>query len=159
MKARGLILLALGLPVSANAAGDGAAAGELKKLAGTWQVAALEVAGKAMPEQDAQRMKIVIQGSRLTVQEKGKPATAMGLRVDPGRKPKALDLIITQGGESVNWKCIYALEGETLKICIPLAPKKGEKAKTEGYGALKQPESFDAAGKPFMVLTAKRARK
>jgi uncharacterized protein (TIGR03067 family) len=159
MKTQGPVILAVGLLLHAPALGGDAATEELKRLTGEWRVVSLEVAGKPLPGEAAGRLKVVIQGSRLTMQEKGKPATSMGLRIDPTQKPKALDLVITQGDEKVNWKCIYALEGGKLKVCIPLAPKKGEKVKTEGYGVLKRPESFDAAGKPFLVITAERERK
>jgi uncharacterized protein (TIGR03067 family) len=156
MKTQGLVILVVGLLLRAPALGGDAAAEELKRLTGTWRVVSLEVAGKPLPGEAAGRLKVVIKGGQLTLEEKGKPATSMGMQIDPAQRPKALDLLIARGEEKVRWKCIYALEGDRLKICMPLAPKKGQKGTAEGYGVRKRPESFDAAGKPFMVIEAER---
>src|SRR5262249_56582405 len=124
MRTHALVTLVVGLVLSAVALAGDAPTEELKKLAGTWKMVAFDVAGKASPDQDVKRMRLVIKGSQLTLAEQDKPATTMGMQVDPTQTPKALDLLINRGDERIGWKCIYALDGDRLKLCIPLAPKK-----------------------------------
>jgi uncharacterized protein (TIGR03067 family) len=123
---------------------------EFKKLEGTWKVLFLEMAGKKLPEDKKGPMNITIKGKRITLMGK-----AMDFKLDPGKKPKALDLHITRGNESVDWPCIYSVKGKELKIAMPLARKKGDNG-APPPGAYTRPTSFDTAGLPVMLITATR---
>jgi uncharacterized protein (TIGR03067 family) len=144
--------LMCGLLLGAGGANEAAKA-ELNKLEGTWKVVSLEVAGKPVLMEKWKEMRLTFQGERMTVM-----GQTMPFKIDPTKKPRHLDLTITRGEEKINWKCIYSLEGDTLKFLMPLAPKKGSKVQ-EPYGSVKRPESFQADGKPFMVFTVEREKK
>jgi uncharacterized protein (TIGR03067 family) len=147
------VILVSGLLVGAGATTD-AAKSELKKLQGTWKVVSLTAAGKPLPAEQWKGLQIVIKGHEMSFMGKTMP-----IKIDPTTKPKALDLTITRGDEKIDWKCIYSLEGDTLKFLMPLAPKKGQKNVGERYGSVKRPESFKTENKPFMVFTAEREKK
>ncbi len=152
MRKRFPLILLCGLLLGAGGADDAAKA-ELKKLEGTWKVVSLEVAGKPVPAAQWKGAQLVFQGGRLTMMGKTMP-----VKVDPTKKPRAIDLTITRGEETIDWKCIYSLEGDTLKFLMPMAPTKGQKIR-EPYGSVKRPESFEAKDKPFAVFTAEREKK
>jgi uncharacterized protein (TIGR03067 family) len=150
-----LVLLA-GLGVAAGSSPQEEVKAELKRLEGTWKVVAMELGGKKLPPEKAQRLgQIIITRDRLVLQEADKKETSMGLKIDPAKKPNAMDLRITRGKESIDWKCIYDLQGDDLKICMPLARKKGDSS--GGSRDLNvRPESFVTEGRPLMLITARR---
>jgi uncharacterized protein (TIGR03067 family) len=150
------ILLLVGFVVAADAPSGDKTKAEMKKLEGTWKVVSLELAGKPLPPEKARLGLLIIKGDKLTLTERGKDAKGgktMTFKIDPTKKPKTLDLRITRGEESVDWKCIYSLKADELKICMPLARKKGEKGPANTHV---RPDSFETAGKPLMLITAKR---
>ena len=67
-------------------------------------------------------MQIVFKDHEMTIGAKDGKGNTMSVKLDPSAKPKAIDLLITRGDEKVTWKCIYALEGDTFKFVMPLAP-------------------------------------
>jgi len=91
---------------------------ELKKLEGTWEVTALIGDGKELPEG---------KGNKLAIKD-GK-MTGFGpelkLATDATQKPKWLNMTFTRDGAEQTINGIYELDGEELKIAMPLAPKKG----------------------------------
>jgi uncharacterized protein (TIGR03067 family) len=146
-----------GLLLGAGDANE-AAKTELKKLQGTWKVVSMEVAGKPLPKDKVDGTQIVFKDEQMTIGLMDGKGNTMPVKIDPTTKPKAIDLTIVRGDDKVVWKCIYSLEGDTIKFLMPLAPTKGQKDPGEGYGVLKRPESFDAKDKPFMVFTAERQK-
>jgi uncharacterized protein (TIGR03067 family) len=156
MLKRMLLILTTGLLLGAGDANE-AAKSELKKLQGTWKVVSMEMAGKPLPAEKAEGMQIVFKDDEMTLGPIDGKGKTMPVKIDPTTKPKAIDLTIKSGDQKIDWKCIYSLEGDTLKFLMPLAPTKGQKD-PDGYGSLKRPESFDAENKPFMVFIAKRQK-
>jgi uncharacterized protein (TIGR03067 family) len=157
MLKRTMLILTAGLLLGAGEANDAAKA-ELKKLQGAWKVVALDIAGKPLPADKAEGMQIVFKDHDMTISSKDGKGNTMRVNLDPTKKPKAIDLLITRGDEKITWKCIYSLDGDTFKFVMPLAPTKGQKATGEAYGAVKRPEGFDGKDRPFMVFTAERQK-
>lgn len=141
-------LLAVGVLLGANAKED--AGKELKKLEGTWKVTAGAVAGKPLDENDFKGDSMVIKGNKLSLTSEGKKDTAdFTFTIDPSKKPNHIDMTDVKMKKTV--PCIYALEGDELKLCIPLTPP----GKSE---APKRPESFDGKDKPQVCFTTKKVK-
>ncbi len=92
-----------------------------------------------------------------------KAATEAGtFRVDPRRSPKQLDLMPTEGEVLTTRKCLYALEGDDLKIAFTLGFSPGtpeqELAAAKKMRATR-PNSLDAKQDLVLVLTLKRQKK
>lgn len=143
MKTRVLLIAAVALLVAADAKED--VAKELKKLEGTWKVVAVEARGMKVPEDKLKGAAVIIKGDRITMADPGKGAKDLVFKIDPTRKPKHINL--TDPKEKDTAPAIYALEGNELRICVPLAMKDA-----------KRPESFDTKDKPQMAFTCKREK-
>jgi uncharacterized protein (TIGR03067 family) len=143
----GVVLLSV-----ADASGGDAAKEELKKLQGTWKVVEMEAAGKPLLE-GKKTLPLVIEGEKLTIMD-----NTMGMKIDPTPRPRLLDLLLAKGEERLTLKCIYALDKDELKICMPLLPKKGQKD-VDPAKVNQRPKSFETAGKPLVLITAKREKR
>jgi len=139
---RVLFVVAAGLLVAADAKED--LKKELDKLKGNWSVTAVEVpkGEKGPSDNELKQLKVVFTDDKMSIKfgdEEDKPAT---YKLDPSKKPKEIDA--TRGDKTL--KGIYALEGDTLKICFS---EKGER-----------PKEFKAdADTRAAVMTLQRAKK
>ncbi|HLJ91984.1 MAG TPA: TIGR03067 domain-containing protein [Gemmataceae bacterium] len=94
---------------------------ELKKLQGTWNVAALEIDGAKIVGPAFQGSKIIVQDDAFTTISMG-AAYKGTLKLDQNSTPKKLDLVFTEGPEKGKTNLgIYELDGDTWKICLALA--------------------------------------
>jgi RNA polymerase sigma factor (sigma-70 family) len=111
-------------PVPADAKGEQAVKNELEKLQGTWILVGGGFKGREDPEEDIQKVlesnhwqKLVISDKNFTwgsvIDEEAMKGT---LALDPTRRPKTIDLTFTRDGKTVTGKCIYQLDGDTLKL-------------------------------------------
>ena len=91
---------------------------ELEKFKGTWRWIFLESEGVKVPEDQFKNSRLVIDGDRFTSQEAD--VTYRGtFKVSPGSKPKAIDVVFTEGPEKgKSFKGIYELEGDVYKVCL-----------------------------------------
>ena len=90
---------------------------ELEKLAGTWQLVALEKDGVQAPEADVKQTKIIFNGDKFTMERAGKAVEEGWICIDPARKPKVIDLYPTKP-ESKVVMSIYEWDGDdTLRFC------------------------------------------
>jgi RNA polymerase sigma factor (sigma-70 family) len=115
------------------------------KLRGAWKVIEIRADGKGVtneagePRLFAQAQWVVTAG-KLEVRAPEK-TFAFKFTLEPGAKPKAIDLTLTDGPEDEKGKtraCAYSLEEDTLKLCLPfeagaerpitVAAEKGDKA-------------------------------
>src|SRR5947209_18239023 len=99
-------LLAAALLATTVTAGDEKA--DLAKLEGTWEVTALEVAGKPAPL-GPEGLKLVVKGKKLTLFAGDKAVPNFNdveLRLDPTKKPKTADCL-QEGKDTL--PCIYDL--------------------------------------------------
>lgn len=131
---------ALGL-VAADAPKPDAVKAELAKMEGTWRLAAAEVDGKQMPEEQAKLVTRTITGDKYEVTRGGKPAGKGTMTVDPTKTPKTVDAEIVMAGKdgqphTVKVLGIYEMDGDTMKTCLadPSKPRPTEFAAKEGSG-------------------------
>jgi uncharacterized protein (TIGR03067 family) len=90
---------------------------EKKAFEGTWNVTVAERDGRKESEEDTKNLKLIFSGDKITIkiQEEGQEAM---YKLDPGKKPKAIDITPTAGPEKgKTFQGIYELEGDSLKLC------------------------------------------
>jgi uncharacterized protein (TIGR03067 family) len=93
-------------------------------LAGVWRFALVQVDGKKQPEAPfpANKMILAKDGTYAVVQ--GKRVTRGTLKLDPAKDPKHYDPTIATGRlKGLTFPGIYALDGDTLRLCFPLRSK------------------------------------
>ncbi len=116
------LILAAGLVLAADAPPGDPAQVEKKKFEGTWSLVALEVDGEPVPLDGIEAARLVVTGDRYSFRL-GTARMELRHTVDPTRKPKAIDLAITDGsGEGKVYRGIYELDGDRLKICRSAEP-------------------------------------
>jgi len=116
-----------------------------KALEGKWTLTAMEMAGKPFPLEKGPAA-LEFQGDKFLGLA---PGTTY--KIDPTKKPKHMDLIVTRDGKEIITRAIYSLDKGELTLGIPLVPK--------GKGTENQrPENFGPGDmtRPTMVLKAKR---
>lgn len=106
------LLLGLSVPVLvADPAKD-----DLEKLQGVWKVVSLEKDGKKLPEDAVKSLRVTIKEDKFLFKEGDKEAEAT-VKLDPEKKPKAIDLVVKEGDSFKTIKGIYQLDGDDLNIC------------------------------------------
>jgi uncharacterized protein (TIGR03067 family) len=112
MKRYALGIVAVALLVGGTAAQD--AKEDMKKLEGTWVVVSAERDGKNYDRiKDDQ---VVFAGDKITIKSKERDQKGT-YKLDPSKKPKALDLISDNAGDPPVHG-IYEFKGEELRICF-----------------------------------------
>jgi uncharacterized protein (TIGR03067 family) len=148
MKPFFLTAVAVGLLV-----GAGAPAGEGKKdkaaLQGAWKVVTVEERGRS--KEDNEGHEVVFKGDEFTLKRGDQTIIKATIKLDPTKKPKQIDLKITEDfrnkhvGETAEG--IYELEKDQLKVCI-VEP---------GSGGARPTEFTAPEGTKQVVVTLKRA--
>ena len=118
-----------GWPFSAGAAAadkPDAAKKDLNALQGTWAATSAEVTGNPMGAESLKLVRLRVEGDQYTWQINDLGAERGSLKLNPAAKPKTMDLACKQGNnEGRTLAAIYALEGDTLKVCYELqGPKR-----------------------------------
>jgi uncharacterized protein (TIGR03067 family) len=94
-----------------------------ERLQGTWAFVSEERGGKQVePPEEAKGATLTFQGDRAVFKQKGGGHEA-SFKLDPTRTPKEIDLTVEEGGKSAVHKGLYALEGDTLKMCLAHPPQ------------------------------------
>jgi uncharacterized protein (TIGR03067 family) len=138
-----LVLFVIGIA----AAGDDAKA-DLKRLQGTWQVVSAISKGEKVPAEDIAELELVIEGDKINVREKGRIQERMTFKIDPAKKPRAIDFTHTEGSkkDKVDY-AIYHLDGDALKICV-----------NEESGGARPTQFLSGAGSTHSLVVLKRAK-
>jgi uncharacterized protein (TIGR03067 family) len=115
---RALLVCGLGLLVAGSVATGGDAKSELAKLQGNWIV-----------EKDGKKIELKFDKSNFTISFEGKPFKGK-FKIDPSKKPKQMDLTITEGEKFKDQTAlaIYELDGKSLKWCANEPGKEGRPA-------------------------------
>src|SRR5205085_3256803 len=101
---------------------------DLDKMKGTWKVASGERNGAALANEDPLKTLILtVAGDKYTAKV-GDENEAGTIKLDPSKKPKQIDLSITEGQDKGKKQFgLYSIEGDTLKVCF--APTENERPK------------------------------
>ena len=121
-QAAGLFALLLGVtgvpaadPPAKDAKGD-----DRVKLLGKWLAVSGEHGGKPMTKEECEAFHILIDEKHLTIAYSDLPTSAQRHHfwIDPKADPKAIDLKTVDTRVLLDYKGIYLLDGDTLKVCI-----------------------------------------
>jgi uncharacterized protein (TIGR03067 family) len=117
MKLRLLALVAVGALVGVGVAQDTDVKKEMKKFEGEWKIEKYE-GPMAPPEDEQAKVRFIFKGDTVTLIVDGKKVGAATFKIDPSKKPKTIDLDMTEGkNKGKTSLAFYAFEGETLKWC------------------------------------------
>jgi uncharacterized protein (TIGR03067 family) len=91
---------------------------ERAKLAGAWVLESRTLGGRKFPATGDAEVRLTFDGNKVTLKAGGEVVQAGTFEVDPGGKPKTIDIKITEGdGKGATVQGIYELDGDKLKIC------------------------------------------
>jgi uncharacterized protein (TIGR03067 family) len=123
----GLLGLVLGSCLAASAAAppDDRVKQEEEKLAGTWRVVSVEIGGMNVPPREFRDLRITYKDGKFTARRGQEPAREGTYKLDPMKRPKTMDIIHKSEAERGQTQlAIYALSGNTLKICSCVSGKE-----------------------------------
>ncbi|MCI0639437.1 MAG: TIGR03067 domain-containing protein [Gemmataceae bacterium] len=90
-----------------------------RDLQGTWKVISAVQRGELVSQDDIRDTEIVFSGTHIHVREGGKQSRKFQFKIDPGKKPKEIDLTVVEGpGKGNIDRAIYQQDGDNLKIRI-----------------------------------------
>jgi len=144
MKLRAPLLLVVGLLIAADAKED--TKKDTEKIQGTWKAIKGEKNGKEAGPDDLKDMRLVFKDDKLTIQEGIGRNIEATFKLDAGAKLREIDITIKRDNESGTIKGLYMLDGDDLKICLPLG----------GPGKERPKEFATKEGSGLGILTLKR---
>ena len=119
---------------------------EKSKLEGNWEFVSGKLFGKELEEkdfsEDIKERKFIFKGDKITMK------VECAFTIDPGKKPKEIDIKVEEGPENERgtWKGIYELSGDDLVLCFAMPNRD-------------RPSEFDSkAGELIMMMKLKRAK-
>jgi uncharacterized protein (TIGR03067 family) len=114
--------------LGAEATAEDAVQKEKEKLVDTWAVTAVEVNGQKAPPEATKSVQFVITAAKVTRKRDGQVESETGYRLDLTKTPKWIDFTDLSGVEKdKTFAAVYALEGNTLKLCYRLDVKQTNK--------------------------------
>lgn len=131
--------VALVLVLIAADTGDDLAKKDLEKFQGNWSLISAEQDGKKMPDDQANKIKLTIQGHKFVLRKDGVVISEGMMTLDASKKPKTIDETITAGpNKGKVFTAIYEIDDEQHKICFATAGKKRPMAFSSSNGQLLQ---------------------
>ena len=124
--ALGVGLLLVGGPLlAAGDAKDEAVKKDRKRYEGTWQVVSLEVDGNKAAEEDARKITVINEADgKWAIEVEGKVVARGTSEIDPTKKPKTVDLTMTEGEDKGKTSLgIYEFGEDSRKVCLAPAGK------------------------------------
>jgi uncharacterized protein (TIGR03067 family) len=122
-----LLLAMTGVLTAADDAKEEAIKKDRKKYEGTWQVVSLEVEGNKAAEEDAKKITVINEADgKWAIEVEGKVMVRGTSEIDPVKKPKTVDLTITEGDDKGQTALgIYEFaDDNTRKVCLAQAGKE-----------------------------------
>jgi uncharacterized protein (TIGR03067 family) len=148
--ALGVGLLLVGGPLLAGGdAKDEAVKKDRKRYEGTWQVVSLEVDGNKAAEDDARKITVTNEADgKSAIEVEGKVVARGTSEIDPTKKPKEVDLTVTEGENSGKTALgVYRFGEDARTVCLAQPGKD-------------RPTEFTApAGSGHVLAVLKRAQK
>jgi uncharacterized protein (TIGR03067 family) len=91
---------------------------ELQRLQGNWKLVGGNIAGKSLSEAEAasKGMTFTIKGDHLIALVNGQPTLTRTMKLLTHKSPKEIDTVSV--GKATKGRGIYALDGDSLKICL-----------------------------------------
>lgn len=136
MTKRLLALLTLVLCVAFVAAQDDKkddAKKEMDKLQGTWKTDSIASMGMTVTSAQFGESTLVVKDDKYVFTLSGEKEEGT-LKIDPSKKPKTMDVVITGGQEKGKTQLgVYELEGDTLKVTVNM-PGETDRPKEMGKG-------------------------
>ena len=98
---------------------------DVRIIQGTWTFESSEAGGKALPAGELKGLILTFEGDKHTV-KKGDEVIQVGTqKIDPSKSPKTIDVTMTEGPNKGKVMLgIYAIDGDTLKVCFDPQGKK-----------------------------------
>jgi uncharacterized protein (TIGR03067 family) len=123
MKLHAPLVLSLVFLLGADQSKEDAVKADLARFQGTWTVASMEMNGKSMPPEARQKIKLTLNGENF-VFKNGDHSEPGLYKLDPAKKPKELNIVITEGEDKGKiYLVIYKIEGDTMTQCMELENK------------------------------------
>ena len=130
MKRYLLTALAAGLLLAAQDAKEDATKKDLEQIQGTWRLVSRQRDGRTDPPVAVKDVLMTNKGDQFSFKgaASGAGATQGTFKLDATKTPKTMDRIPADGpNKGKTLPAIYALEGDTLKICVAVAGKERPK--------------------------------
>jgi uncharacterized protein (TIGR03067 family) len=132
MRLRAVLIVAAGLLLAADDAKDEPIAKELKKLEGTWKIVTLQVNGSTVAPDDpfAVKGRLVFKGGEYWIDYGDRQSPKCTVELDVTKDPKTIDLTAVEGSQKGKpLRGRYLFKGDTLHLCLALAPGSGRPPK------------------------------
>jgi uncharacterized protein (TIGR03067 family) len=113
----GLLTAGIGSRIAGDEKDD-AVARDMKLLQGDWVMQAFENNGKPISAEEASKIKLTIKGDRYLVTI-GERKIELTFKIDPAKKPKAIDFTMAQDEKKAVTHGIYEVSADTFKVCRP----------------------------------------
>ncbi len=116
----GMLLTVIAVTAGADDAKDEAIKKDRKLIEGAWRIVALEISGNKSNDEDAKKLSVVNgPDGTWTILSEGQEVAKGTNTFDPTKKPKTIDLTITEGGGKGNVHlAIYELGEKARKLCF-----------------------------------------
>src|SRR3954451_17484205 len=110
-----IAVLALTMLMALSAAAQQAGKTDQDKLQGVWRVLTIEVDGRYVPDEQAEKFKVAVAKDKLILGMAGKERLTR-YKLDAMASPKTIDLTGVDDGQTALG--IYGLDGDSLKISL-----------------------------------------
>lgn len=118
-----LMALALAATFRPGACAESKIDKDLDALQGTWISESIEAMG--LKGDNNEVWEFIVKGDQISLKTQGKVAAVVNFKLDPTLQPKLIDLTFTEGfPKGQTWEGIYALDGDTFKLCIARMEKE-----------------------------------
>jgi uncharacterized protein (TIGR03067 family) len=121
---------------------------EVRKFQGIWTFESDVAGGKELPADELKGFIITFEGDKHTVKKGDKVIQVGTQKLDPSKSPKAIDVTMIEGpSKGTVMLGIYAIDGDTLKVCF------------DPHGKKRPTEFKSAPGSENFVTVHKRVKK
>lgn len=110
-------------------------AAEDKKFEGNWVVTKMESGGQSATEDDLGGMTFTFKGKKYEQKQGDRVVEAGTQDLDPTKKPKHMDVTVSEGTEGTEGKkqlAIYEIDGDKIRACFAQHGDKERPTKFEG---------------------------